>query len=148
MINEHFVKAYIEIGSKLGVNVTYLQEEHAEKYVSMVLKKHKPWRNSGHVQIATEKKDSIKFSADIFEFTYSEYLPKEPVCIFFDQSDKERNTVIKVEDGRKVGAMMKLYSLEYFLSNETADYLIAVNDYVVEYKGNNPEWFDGLEKSF
>lgn len=79
------------------------------------------------------------------EFSYSEYLESEPAYIFFDQEGRDRNSVVVVKDTKLIGLLMEnSYGMEYFVSNEKADFLIAVNWYVVEAAGSAVESLNEL----
>lgn len=57
--------------------------------------------------------------------------------IFFDQENHNRSKVVVIDDAKKLGQIMEnSYGMEYFVSNEKADYLLAVNWYVIEGEGS------------
>ena len=71
------------------------------------------------------------------EFTYSKYLNAEAGYIFFDQTGEERDMVIYIENVQKTSLLMEhSFGIEYFLTNESFDYLIAVNWYTLEVVGS------------
>lgn len=54
--------------------------------------------------------------------------------IFFEQSVSNKNVVVVVDDVGDISKLMEgSYGMEYFVSNEGGDFLIAVNWYVIEY---------------
>lgn len=53
---------------------------------------------------------------------------------FFEQDVSNKNIVVVVDDVRDMSRLMEdSYGMEYFVSNEVGDFLIAVNWYVIEY---------------
>ncbi|RAV02766.1 hypothetical protein DQG13_08955 [Paenibacillus sp. YN15] len=93
-----------------------------------------PFKTAGHLAIGA---DSHAISLEKYEFSYSKYLNSEPAFIFFDQEGLDRNTVVVVKDAKLAGDLMEnSFGMEYFLSNEKLDYLIAVNWYVIEVAGS------------
>ena len=81
------------------------------------------------------------------EFSYTNILPEESGYIFFEPTgETEKRTVVWISDIRQAGTLFEnSFGMEYFLSNENSDYLIAVNWYVVEISGEKAEaLFEGL----
>jgi hypothetical protein len=145
MIAEKFVEEFIEEGKNAGTKVTSLDLNEAKMYKSMIINKYHPSNTWSHLSIDDNLNSEVHEIPIEYEFTYSKSLPKEPVFIFFSQSSEGiKNIVLEIENGRKVGELM---NHEYFLSNENGDYLISVNYYGIQYKGDNPEWFDELENT-
>jgi hypothetical protein len=142
MIREEFIEEFVRDGELINIEVIGLKTDDARNYIDMVLGKHSPKLISAHLSIGSSPK-ILKIPIK-YEFKYSECLPNEPVYLFFDQYCKGREAVITIKNGKDIG---KLEIFEcYFLSNKTADYLVAVNEYAIEYKGDHPEWFDSLKK--
>jgi hypothetical protein len=107
-----------------------LDDNSSKDYIKRVISKFKPLKIAGHLAIGA---NSQTISLEKYEYSYSKYLNSEPALLFFDQEGLDRNTVVVVKDAKLVGDLMEnSYGMEYFLSNEKLDYLIAVNWYVIE----------------
>lgn len=120
----------IQVSSKIGIEIEVLDDHSSKDYIMRVIRKFKPFKTAGHLAIGA---DSHNISLEKYEFSYSKYLNSEPALIFFDQEGLDRDTVVVVKDAKFVGDLMEnSYGMEYFLSNEKLDYLIAVNWYVIE----------------
>ncbi len=124
----------LEVGKRLDIKVEVLPDNEAQTYISQILERFKPFKVTGHVGIGH---DSFCLGIDAWEFSYMEYLPKGSGYIFFDQGrSMNQRTVVKIEDLRLLGRILEdSFGMEYFVANETADFLIAVNWYVVEISG-------------
>lgn len=134
-------KEFIETANRLNIEVELLNKEDSQKYIEKVLNSFKPFRVTGHLGIGD---NSISISLDENEFSYSENLDQESGYVFFEQYNSQgKTTVIKIVDVRKLGEIIAdSFGMEYFLSNEKIDYLIAVNWYVVEISGTAKEKFN------
>jgi hypothetical protein len=133
----------INAGKELGVNCQLLAPDEASGYIKFVIEKFKPEKISGHLSIYNE---SISIPLQNNEFVFSRFLNDEPVFVFFDQENQNKGYVVVVDDGKKLSEIMKSsYGMEYFISNKKADYLIAVNWYVIEIAGKAIEWMSHLK---
>lgn len=120
----------IQVSSSLGIEIEVLEENTSKNYIKRVIEKFKPFKTAGHLAIGV---NSHTIPLEKYEFSYSKHLNSEPAFIFFDQEGLDRDTVVVVKDAKLVGDLMEnSYGMEYFLSNEKLDYLIAINWYVIE----------------
>ena len=89
--------------------------------------------------------NSISVPLEKYEFSYSEFLGDEPVYVFFDQANHNRKKVVVVKQGRRLCTILEnAYGMEYFVSNKSADYLLAINWYVIEGTGTAKVWLQEL----
>jgi len=128
------VKELIEVSDKLNIEIFLLNEKDAQGYIDNVLALYNPFRTDGHLGIG---KNTVSIPTEKYEFTYSQYLKEEPAYVFFGQdSNVARKSVVKVNNAKILGELFEnAYGMEYFVSNETMDYLIAVNWYTIEIAG-------------
>lgn len=121
-------------GKKLDIKIELLTDSKAEKYINKSLNLFSPFKVTGHLGIGH---NSIDLPIDKWEFSYMEHLDKEGGYIFFDQmKSMYKHTVVKIEDIRLLGKILEnSFGMEYFLTNEKTDFLIAVNWYVIEVAG-------------
>jgi len=123
-----------DVGNKLGIQVTLLDKNTSEKIIKRTVDHFVPYKTAGHLSIGN---NAMTFPLESYEFTYTEYLKSEPAYIFFDQSNFNRNQVAVINDAKKLGFLMEnSFGMEYFVSNESLEYLIAVNWYVIEASGS------------
>jgi hypothetical protein len=131
-----------EVGKNLGIEVVILDEKDSKQYINRVIDIFTPFKITGHLSIG---KETLTIPLEGNEFSYSKYLKSEPAYIFFDQESGDRNTVVVVKDAKLVGELMEnSYGMEYFVSNEKSDFLIAVNWYVIEVAGSAIESLNKL----
>ncbi|MFJ8517269.1 hypothetical protein [Lysinibacillus xylanilyticus] len=124
----------IYVSSELGIDIVVLNRLESEQYINKVIDTHMPFKITGHLQMDV---DSITLSLEENEYSYSEHLKSEPAYIFFDQDGLDRKSVVIVKDAKLVGKLMEnSFGMEYFVSNERNDYLIAVNWYVIHVAGS------------
>ena len=122
-----------QVSRNLGIEILILDENDSKQYIKKVIDIFKPGKITGHLSIGRE---ILTIPLEGNEFSYSKYLKSEPAYIFFDQEGRDRNTVVVVNDAKLIGDLMKKsYGMEYFVSNKNADFLIAVNWYVIEVAG-------------
>ncbi|WP_223277166.1 hypothetical protein [Pseudomonas oryziphila] len=121
----------LSAAGRLGVKAHLVDELIAEKYISFVLEKYKPWKKSGHLSIGD---GTTKLPTDENEFVFFSSVKPGAGWIFFEQNVSNKNVVVVVDDVREISRLMEgSYGMEYFVSNECGDFLIAVNWYVIEY---------------
>ncbi len=129
---------------KLGIGFHALDGLDAQELINQVLAHYLVKKNSGHISIGH---DSISIPLEPNEFTFSQRLPSEPAFLFFDQENHHRNQIAIIEDGSRIGEVMEnSYGMEYFVTNESQSYLLAVNWYVIEAAGEAKQWFGNLEE--
>lgn len=129
------VQELSEACSKLNIEIRVVEGAAARDIIDSVIDKFKPNRISGHVAIYSENSDI--YPTDNFEFDFPRYLDEELIYIFFDQEGEEKNSVIAIKNGRKLGAILEdCFGIEYFVSNENISYLISVNWYSIEVLGS------------
>ncbi|WP_256757356.1 hypothetical protein [Cohnella sp. WQ 127256] len=130
--------------SNLGIEVFVLDDRASKKFIRRAIEKFKPNKVTGHLSIG---RDSITIPLEKYEFTYSKSLYSESAFIFFDQESGDRNTVVEVKDARLIGDLMEnSYGMEYFISNNNLDYLIAINWYVIEVSGSIIKFFSKINE--
>ncbi|WP_343605922.1 hypothetical protein [Fluviicola sp.] len=119
----------------LGLQYEILTGEEASNIIETSFQKFEPSRRQGHLAILNER--SIKLKLSDHEYTFSEKLDDEPLLIFFEQTREKLDVVFKLFNGRNFSKILEECStLEYFLTNNTVDYLIAVNWYTIEIVDN------------
>jgi len=129
-------------GRELHIECRLLKGTEAFNYIHRVIQTFNPRKTSGHLAIGG---DSITIPLEKYEFSFSEYLKCEPVYVFFDQENYDRNKVVVVHDGQQLGKLMEnSFAMEYFVSNAKADYLLAINWYVIEGVGTAKNWLEKL----
>lgn len=124
----------ITIGKKLNIKVGLLAKDEAESCIQKTLNLFMPFKINGHLGIGH---DSIELPIDEWEFSYMKYLSQEIGYIFFSQGNRlSSRTVVKIDNLQELGKILEeSFGMEYFLTNKNADFLIAVNWYVVEISG-------------
>lgn len=124
----------LQISSNLGIDIVILDGKESKQFIKRVIDIYRPFKITGHLSIA---EDTLKIPLEGNEYSYSKHLKSEPAYIFFDQESRDRNTVVVVKDAKLIGKLMEnSYGMEYFVSNEKSDFLIAVNWYVIEVAGS------------
>lgn len=132
-----------QVSSNMEIEILTLDENDSKQYIKKVIDIFKPFKITGHLSIGTE---TLTIPLEGNEFSYSKYLKSEPAYIFFDQEGRDRNTVVVVKDAKSIGTLMEnSYGMEYFVSNKNADFLIAVNWYVIEIAGLAIEFLNELK---
>jgi len=127
-------KELVQISSNLGIDIVVLDENESKQYINRVINIYKPIKITGHLSIGEE---TLTIPLEKNEYSYSKYLKSDPAYIFFDQESRDRNTVVVVKDAKLIGNLMEnSFGMEYFVSNEKSDFLIAVNWYVIEIAGS------------
>ena len=124
----------ITVGKKLNIKTELLADDEAERFIQRTLDLFTPFRTTGHLGIGY---DYITLPIDNWEFSYMEYLSQESGYIFFSQNNRlSGRTVVKIDNLQELGKILdESFGMEYFLTNKNADFLIAVNWYVVEISG-------------
>lgn len=119
----------------LGLRCEILTGEDASTIIETCFQKFKPGRKFG--QLAIDNENSIYLKLSDYEYTFSEKLDDEPVFVFFEQTREKVDVVFKLLNGKNFSRILEECGiLEYFLTNETVDYLIAANWYTIEIVGN------------
>jgi len=128
------VKELIDVSKNLGIEIFLLNDRDAQEYIETVFALYNPFKTEGHLGIG---ENTVSISTEKYEFIYSQYLIEEPAYVFFGQdSNIARKSVIKINNAKILGALFEnAYGMEYFVSNEAMDYLIAVNWYTIEVAG-------------
>lgn len=130
---------------ELGITSYLLTAKEGAAFIRFALDRYKPNKLAGHLAI---QHDSVAVPLDHYEFTYSTFMAAEPAYIFFEQQGSDSNKVVIVEEGNRLGEILEnSYGMEYFVSNKTADYLLAVNWYVIEGAGSAISWLTTLNTS-
>lgn len=129
-----YVNELLSVGKQLEIDVDELSKDESKKIISEAIKKFNPYKTSGHLAIDIE--NSISLPIDMYEFKYSQYLPKGKGYVFFDQNHEDKERVFVIKDIRKICSIMEeSFGMEYFVVDEKMDYLIASNWYVIEVLG-------------
>ena len=132
----------LRAAGEAGYGCHLLPPAEGKSYISGVLGRYRPEKTSGHLAISH---DSVSIPLEAYEFTFPKSLPQQPVYLFFDQTGADKGTVVVLSDGRSLGTVLEqAFGIEYFVSNERQDYLIAVNWYVIEAAGVAVEWMSAL----
>ncbi len=127
---------------ELGIGCRILFKEESVNIIKKVFDKYKVGKKSGHLAIQF---DSISIPLNGNEFTYSSHLNNEPIYVFFDQENNNRNEVILIDSSQRLGEIMEnSFGMEYFVTNKKFSYLIAINWYVIEGAGIAKDWMKGL----
>ena len=124
----------MSLAKELGIGMRLLEQSDAERLTKTTLEVFTPFKISGHLGIG---KNSIELPIDRWEFSYMDYLPQEVGYIFFEQnSELKGKTVLEIENLKLLGKILiKTSGMEYFLTNQDMNFLIAVNWYVIEIAG-------------
>ena len=124
----------VSIGREMGINIKILPENESKNIIDTAMKRFRPYKREGHLGIGG---NSVTLPINDWEYSYMEYLPKGVGLIFFEQKNLlNGKTVVKISDLRLLGKILKeSFGMEYFLTNEKINFLIAVNWYVVEAAG-------------
>jgi hypothetical protein len=137
------IDALLQAAQELEIPISELSKSEAENHIHSVIKKYCPVKTTGHLSLGH---NSVSLSIDKYEFLYSEILPSEPAYIFFEQDGRNKNSVAIINDAKQLCRVMEnTYGMEYFVTNKHADYLIAVNWYVVEVGGSAIEWLEKIK---
>lgn len=133
----------ITIGKKLNIKIELLMDDEAEEHINRTLNIFKPYKITGHLGIGNS---SFKLPIDKWEFSYMKYLCEECGYIFFEQESRlSKKTVVRIENIRLLGEILKKsFGMEYFLTNDKVDFLIAVNWYVIEVSGTAKDYLEKL----
>lgn len=132
----------LRAAGEAGYACHMLPPAEGKSYISSVLARYQPEKNSGHLAISH---DSVSIPLEAYEFTFPKSLPQQPVYLFFDQSGGDKGAVVVLLDGRSLGTVLEhAFGIEYFVSNDRQDYLVAVNWYVIEGAGAAVEWMTTL----
>ncbi|GBG07211.1 hypothetical protein PAT3040_01759 [Paenibacillus agaridevorans] len=142
MNTKPYARELLKTGGNLGIDTILLSELESERYIKRVLGFFRPYKTTGHLSIGTEESRVLPLEQN--EFTFSSHLKSEPAYIFFDQEGFDKNSVVVVNDAKLIGQLMEnSFGMEYFVSNQKADFLIAVNWYVINVAGTA---IDSLKK--
>jgi hypothetical protein len=137
MKGKPYAQELIRVGNAVSIELDVWDENEAKPFIKRVINIYKPFKITGHLAIGGE---SLIIPLEGNEYSYSSRLSSEPAYIFFDQESRDRHTVVAVKDAKSVGELMKnSYGMEYFVTNETSSYLIAVNWYGIEIVGSAVE---------
>lgn len=132
---------------ELGIAYTIIPKEEAVQTIGFVLEKFQVQKTFGHIAINIDNEDTLTIPFEQYEFTYPMYLTDEPVYLFFAQNDIDKNSLIKINSARKLGVIFEnCPGMEYFVTNESFSYLLAVNWYVIEGIGEAKQWMEKLSK--
>lgn len=119
----------------LGLQYELLTGEVAATIIETSFLKFEPFRTQGHLGIMHER--SVKLKLSEHEYTFSETLADEPLLLFFEQTRESVDVIFKLYQGRAFSKLLEeCYGMEYFLTNTSVDYLIAVNWYTIEIVDN------------
>ncbi|WP_227743375.1 hypothetical protein [Hafnia alvei] len=124
----------IDVAKNLDIEIELLSRDDSEKFIFFIFNKYNPQKKEGHLSI---NDDTYKLSTEESEFTFSFSMKNEPAYIFFEQNFINKNNVLIIKEAKKISTLMKeSHGMEYFISNKDGSYLIAVNWYCIEYKGD------------
>ena len=133
----------LEVCIELGIEAKVLSKDDSVKIIKDVFEKYNVQKKTGHLAIWT---DSLSIPLEEHEFSYSNYLKDEPVYMFFGQKiSGKKEEVVVIDQAKQVGKIMEnSYGMEYFLTNQTYSFLLAVNWYVIEGAGEALDWIGPL----
>ncbi|MBK1897572.1 hypothetical protein [Chryseobacterium paridis] len=132
-----------KVCKELKIDFKVLSKSESINIINKVFDKYKISKKSGHLAIYSDKSFSI--STEDNEFTYSINLDDEPVYVFFDQDNYERDQVTLIGNGQKLGMIMEnSFGIEYFVTNTDFTYVLSVNWYVIEGIGSVVSWMKNL----
>lgn len=124
----------------VGLEIDIMDTESSDKYIKRVIETFKPFRSTGHLSIGGT---AITLPLEGNEYSYSQHLNSEPAYVFFDQEGYDRGSVVMIKNAKLIGRLMEnSFGMEYFVSNEKVNFLIAVNWYVIEVAGAAQKWFE------
>ena len=124
----------IRVAGERSIAARLLPKDEGCTYISSVFEKFNPWKREGHISIGDDAKT---LRTEDCEFSFSRSMRGAPAFVFFEQTQVNRCGVVVVEDARKISLLMEnSHGMEYFISDEALNYLIAVNWYAIEYVGD------------
>ncbi|WP_201772722.1 hypothetical protein [Endozoicomonas numazuensis] len=139
------LQEFMESSIRANVQCYELSEREAEKYIGEVIRKFHPDKLSGHLSIGHE---STSIALEPWEFSYSKKLKDEPLFIFFEQRDVNKNKMACIKNGKKLCSILEqAYGMEYFVTNQNVSFLLAVNWYEIEGIGEITNLINELNKS-
>ncbi|MFT6921983.1 MAG: hypothetical protein ACJA1C_000981 [Crocinitomicaceae bacterium] len=134
---------FINACSELNINCQLLSKTDSLTIISELKQRFNLKKISGHLAL---QDDSFKLPLEPNEFSFSTLLKKESAYIFFDQENINKEEVLKFENAQNLCSILEnCFGMEYFLTNESLTYLIAVNWYVLEATGDVTAWLKRLE---
>ncbi|MFM2483468.1 hypothetical protein [Celerinatantimonas sp. YJH-8] len=120
-----------EKANKLGMSVDIITGEKAKNYINFIFSKYGNVKKTGHISL--DEGIKIKNDEDS-EFLFFEKFDKENLYVFFEQDLINRNTCIKVSNGKILSKILiDCFGMEYFVSNDVGGFLVAVNWYTIHY---------------
>ncbi|TND08170.1 MAG: hypothetical protein FD123_2564 [Bacteroidetes bacterium] len=132
-------KELIRSASELNLDHKLLTQSEAEVYIQDIFTRFKVGKTTGHLAIWHE---SQTLPLNEYEYKYSEHLPDEPVYVFFEQQGLDKNAVVILTQGKMLGKVVEnSFGMEYFVSDASSSFLIAVNWYAIEIAGAAKEYF-------
>jgi hypothetical protein len=132
----------LRAAEEAGCACHLLATAEASLFISSVIARYRPEKIAGHLAISH---DSVAIPLERYELTFSKSLPQQPAYLFFDQSGADKGAVVVLPDGRALCTVLEhAFGIEYFVTNNRQDYLIAVNWYVIEGAGAAVEWMAAL----
>ncbi|MBV7433874.1 hypothetical protein KRX19_02450 [Cardiobacteriaceae bacterium TAE3-ERU3] len=132
------LKELTAASEKLKINASCIIGDDAKRYIDEVFSKFNPEKIRGHLSIG---KDSMSIDAEIYDLNFSKVLPKTKGYIFFEQDLYNKNSVYVIDDlSLLYDVMQECYGMEYFVSNESLDFLISVNWYVIQCLGKAQQY--------
>jgi hypothetical protein len=130
MIIEEIVKELLNTASFTGIKLSVMEKEFSRNFINNVLEKFKPSNITNHLSVG---ENCYTLPCEDYEFSYSESLKSEPGYLFFEQTGKGFECLLKIDEIRETGKLFyNSFGIEYFLVNENMDYLISVNWYTVQ----------------
>lgn len=137
------LRELLKVSKQLGFASSCITGDDAKKYIDRVFYKFNPEKKTGHLAIGG---NTISISAEKYDSTYSKYLPSTSGLVFFEQNHLNRDSIFAVDNISLLCEIMdESYGMEYFVSNKNIEFLIAVNWYSIEIKGDIKDRFLFLE---
>lgn len=111
------IEELLNIGKELNINIELLTDNESKVCINNILNLFNP-----------------------FKVTWNIYAKKKDISFFEQVNNANKRMVVKIENLKLLGKILeKSFGMEYFLTNEKMDFLIAVNWYVIEVSGTAKE---------
>lgn len=136
------IEEILKVSHEMRIECSIIEKNQSLDLINQCVNKFRPEKLSGHLMVGH---DSISIPIEKYEFSYSKLMRREPLLIFFDQESVDKEVIVKISNGSQLCDLMEqTFGMEYFVTNESFDFLLAVNWYVIEGIGRKIDWMRSL----
>ncbi len=133
------IKELILNSIQLGIKYEVLGLTESSKMIHSIVEKYNPVNMATHPQISSR---CLRLPIDEWEYDYSKRLKCEPGYVMFRQGTPDGKHLFWMENVKLIGDLMSVsFGIEYFVTGEKLDYLVAVNLYSIHVEGIAKRWF-------